>query len=378
MLETQKNKRNIFISGVNIVNGGPLTVYKNCLKELISYIDLEEYYIYAIVNDKKLFSEIHSPSLEYIEIPSANKSYLHKIYYEYYYFNKLSKNYNVFFWLSINDVSPNISISNRAVYCHNATIIYSPKISDIFFQPKILLFKYTYWLIFRTNLEKNKFVIVQQHWFRNEFIKRFKIDPNKVVVNSPKSINTLNHSSSQHVLNSLKTFIFPSLPRGFKNFEIIGEAVSLLVQKGIVDFKVYFTINGNENVYSKWVKKKYSFLNQLEFIGYQSTKELEEYYTASDCLLFPSKLETWGLPITEFKSYGRPIFVADLPYAYEVVGDYQYAKYFNPNDAQVLADLMEQIILEKQINFTSATSIEKYSAGTTYCWQTLFEKMLKN
>ncbi|WP_250854924.1 hypothetical protein [Escherichia coli] len=41
-------------------------------------------------------------------------------------------------------------------------------------------------------------------------------------------------------------------------------------------------------------------------------------------MCFPSKLETWGLPLSEAKTYKKWIFAADLPYAHEVL--YNYSK----------------------------------------------------
>jgi glycosyltransferase involved in cell wall biosynthesis len=67
-----------------------------------------------------------------------------------------------------------------------------------------------------------------------------------------------------------------------------------------------------------------------------------ELYGEADCLLFPSRLETWGLPITEFRATGKPMLVADMPYANETAGDYELVKLFDSDDAVALADLMVQ------------------------------------
>ncbi len=61
-------------------------------------------------------------------------------------------------------------------------------------------------------------------------------------------------------------------------------------------------------------------------------------------MLFPSRLETWGLPITEAKVHQLPILVADLPYAHETVGEYDLVSFFDPQSPELLADLMASII----------------------------------
>ena len=50
------NKKTIIISAINFSEGGPLTIYKECLKCLEENF-LEEYKVVALVHDKSLFSE---------------------------------------------------------------------------------------------------------------------------------------------------------------------------------------------------------------------------------------------------------------------------------------------------------------------------------
>lgn len=63
-------------------------------------------------------------------------------------------------------------------------------------------------------------------------------------------------------------------------------------------------------------------------------------YAAADCLLFPSLLESWGLPISEAKQLGLPMMVADLPYAHETVGSYDRAEFIDVHDSSGLAGRM--------------------------------------
>ena len=72
-------------------------------------------------------------------------------------------------------------------------------------------------------------------------------------------------------------------------------------------------------------------------------------YTEADCLIFPSKLETWGMPITEFKSTGKPILAADLPYAQETVGEYGRAAFFNIKSDAELAEMMKQAAIGEPV-----------------------------
>ena len=333
--------KTIVISAINIKNGGPLTILNSCLLYLNNNLALK-YRIIAIVYEKRLLDQFEH--IEFIELNKTTKLYLHKLYYEYYYFNKISIKFKPHLWLSLNDATPNIKSDLRAVYCHNSSPFYKCSFKEILLDPKFYIFTLFYKFLYRINIKKNNFVIVQQNWFREEFSSMFKIDENKIIVSPPltsvrhQNFNIIANNKDEHV------FFYSAYPRVFKNFEIIGESAKILISKGVVNFKIYLTIGGSENCYSKYIFYKYKNLKNLSFIGLQSRQKVYEYYSLSNYLIFPSKLETWGLPISEMKEFKKPIIAADLPYAHETVGDYDKVIFFNPFNPDDLANAMIKAI----------------------------------
>jgi glycosyltransferase involved in cell wall biosynthesis len=74
---------------------------------------------------------------------------------------------------------------------------------------------------------------------------------------------------------------------------------------------------------------------------------MQSQYLEASAVVFSSKLETWGLPLTEAKLYGIPLIVADLPYAHETVGTYDAVSFFPANKPEILANLMQDLIEKK-------------------------------
>jgi glycosyltransferase involved in cell wall biosynthesis len=366
----KSERKLIVISGINIRTGGPLSILSDCLLFMENTL-ANDYDIIALVNRKSLFNDLKK--IKFIEFPNSTKSYIHKFYYEYMYFYFLSKKLKPYLWLSINDVSPNIEAQKKAVYCHNPSPFYNISLKEILLDPKFFIFNKFYGLLYAINIRKNDFVIVQQDWLRNEFISRFKLDPVKVIVSYP-DFNNNNASFINIKENRLKRFIYPALPRVFKNFELICEASKILLEKGINNFEIILTIDGSENRYSKLIKNKYGSVWNIKFIGLQSRDKVFELYKTSDCLIFPSKLETWGLPITEFKQFGKPILAADLPYARETVGNYDKVCFFNPDDPYELSNLMENIIYNK-LTFQS-NKVPQPKHPFAQSWEELFDILL--
>jgi glycosyltransferase involved in cell wall biosynthesis len=138
---------------------------------------------------------------------------------------------------------------------------------------------------------------------------------------------------------------------------------------------VIITIDGTENNFSKKLLKKYEYLKTISWVGTLSREELDNYYSESNCLLFPSKLETWGLPISEFKKYNRPILFANLPYATETIGKFKYGKSFDPDSYKELATLMQALVSGVNISF-DILNLNEMQEPYTKGWSELFDLLL--
>lgn len=369
---TLVKKKILVISGINLFEGGPLTIMQEALSVLAKQFS-NQYKIIALVHKKSLYED--SKNLEFIEFPKSRSSWLYRIYYEYYYFKELSIRLKADYWVSMHDITPNVKSKYQFVYCHNPSPFFNPKKSDIIYGFVPVLFSLFYKYLYRINIRKNTHVIVQQDWIREEFKNLFKI--NNVIVAHPNT-NVEVVEKYQKLGRDLeyKTLFFPSYPRSFKNFEIICKAYSTLPKHIQERLKIYLTINGELNSYAKNIVSKYESYKGLNFIGLLSRKEVFEYYNKVDGLLFPSRLETWGLPITEFKAFNKPIVLADLPYAHETLGSYHKAKFFNANSYEELASIMIDFVNNK-VSYckTKETFIKEPFVQN---WQELFSKILNH
>lgn len=365
--------KTIVISATNLIEGGPLSILDGLLSALSNNVaEKSKYRVIAIVHDKKL---CFYPEVEYLEIKWAKKNWLFRLYCEYVYFRKVSKSLKPHIWLSLHDISPNVKANIRAVYCHNSTPFYKPSLANIRFNYKEYLFSLFYRYLYQINIKKNDYVIVQQNWMRIEFCKLFNLNHNKVIVAYPerKKIGHIENITNE---NSCCLFFFPAFPRTFKNFEVVCRACELLNDKGCYNYKVVFTISGEENAYAKYIYNTYKHIQEIDFKGIISHEEVLCLYRITDCLLFPSKLETWGLPISEFTICHKPILVADLPYAYETAAGTTCTCFFNPDDFVELAKRMEDVI-KKDFRLFSNVLLSKVNEPIANSWNALIEKISK-
>lgn len=361
----------IVISGINLRSGGTLSIFQDCLG-FLSKNYVGQYEIVALVHDEKMFDSLSN--IEFVSFPKSVKSYFYRIYYEYFYFKKLSQKIKPFLWLSLHDTTPNVVAERRAVYCHNPSMAYKPSFQQMTLDPKYALFSHLYKFVYRHNICKNDYVIVQQQWLRDMFRKMFNLG--NVVVAHP-SIEQLNLFDSK-LLNKNSDgcyhFFYPTLPRIFKNIRLIIDAVRLLNKQNDLNFDVTITISGDENKYAKQIIRYAREITNIKFIGRVSRKEVFDIFQETDCLIFPSKLETWGLPISEFKYTNKPILLADEVYAHETVGSYDFVSFFDSDDASMLANLM----YESMTGTLKPTASKLIPIPQPYCkdWSELFDLLL--
>jgi glycosyltransferase involved in cell wall biosynthesis len=365
-------KPSIVVSGVNLVDMGPLAIFKDALTSLASEYS-DTYDIIALVHKTALFG---IAGIQYIEYPKIKSSWWKRLRFEYFDCRRISERLHPYLWLAMHDMTPSVSANLRVVYCHNPAPFYSLRIEELWLDPIFSLHALFYRFLYGINIKANSFVVVQQDWMRSEF--RLGYGVCDVVVAHP----SVEHLASSLARNSIPTsntpyiFFYPAYPRSFKNMEQILNAARRLESEGSNQFEIWLTLDGTENRYAAKTRRQYSDLTTVRWLGLLPREEVMRRYTKADCLIFPSRLETWGMPITEFKITGKLILAANLPYAHETVGNYGQAGFFDLGDDLQLSKMMKQAV-DSSPAFGPVTSQEiaqPFSQNWQELWQILLQK----
>lgn len=314
---------------------GPLAVFRDALRSLACEHG-DRFEIVALVHRRELFDV---QSITYLEFPRVSASWLARVRFEYWSLKKISRRLNPRLWLSMHDITPNVSAEVRAVYCHNPAPFYRPSGFEYLADPRIVLFSMFYRYLYRIHIHDNDFVIVQQNWLRNEFRRLYAVQ-NVVVAHpsiaAPATVRAPFGPESPHPYR----FFYPVAPRTFKNPEVALQAARLLEKRGVTGFELWLTFDASTNRYASQVVKRFADVQSVRWLGALARERVFQLYEEADCLLFPSRLETWGLPISEFRAYGKPILAADQPYAHETAAGYEKVRFFDAENAEALADVM--------------------------------------
>lgn len=124
-----------------------------------------------------------------------------------------------------------------------------------------------------------------------------------------------------------------------KNFAVIGKALKLLP-----DLPLKLAIAGAKDI-SIFAQDDALFENRrISMLGYVPDEDLAHLYRNAAWFVFPSLYEGFGLPAIEAMANGCPVIAARVASIPEVCGD--AALYFDPNDAQSLADVLTRAVQE--------------------------------
>ena len=365
--EAEPSTRHLVVSAVNLVEGGTLEMLRQCLQEVVR---LGGWRVTALVNDA---DKVGVSGVDYIARPDIKPSWLKRIRFEYVECRTLAEQLRPDFWLSLHDMTPDLGrmagTVPQAVYCHNAMCFYRMSWREMWLDPKLILFAKLYAFFYRRNLHRNSAVIVQQDWIREGFRQRFGC--RNVVVAHPMP----EHANRSASVRAGHRFFYPSFARVFKNFETLLRAWEILCADASWDGELTLTVDGNINRYGAGLMRRFGHLRNVRFIGRVSHAEVQALYASNDCLVFPSKLETWGVPLTEAKEAGLSILAADLPYAHEAVGDYDGVAFFPAEDATALAELM-RAFCERRLMDTGA-SLPPVSEPFVEHWAGLLQYLLR-
>lgn len=322
---------NKIIFDVPAASGGALSILNLYYNKALE--DKKNKYIF-VVSTPELENQ---DNIKIIKYPWIKYSWIHRLFFDYLIAPRIVKKNNVKEIISLQNVRiPRVKVS-QTIYLHQPLPFIQKKYS--FFENK------KYWIyqnivgrLIKKSLKKADKIIVQSSWLKNILLhEKIILDATKIEVEIPK-LNILDLKPFINTKENYKRFFFPSSDEVYKNHKIIVNACIEVLKENRVDFEVYFTLKLNQ--LDETLQNIITENNlPIVFLGNLSQKEVYKYYENS-ILIFPSKIETFGLPLLEAKKSDGVILSIDEVYSKEVLGDYQNAYFFKDDDYKTLASLM--------------------------------------
>jgi glycosyltransferase involved in cell wall biosynthesis len=313
-------------------SGGALTILNQYYEEALK--NREDEWIFVL--STPILKEYKN--LKVLNYPWIKKSWFHRLFFDKFIAHTLVKKYKVDEVLSLqNVVIPKVKVK-QTLYLHQPLPFIEKRYCIIenfkFWVYQNLINKMIY-----KSIRKADKVIVQTKWIRDAAINKANVSKEKFLLRQPElNITIKKFYVSENKKDQL--FFYPSSGLIYKNHEVIVHACKILKDKHINNYKVVFTLSGDENKHIKMLKQIVEKNDlPIDFIGTIKIDKVYDYY-AKSILVFPSYIETFGLPMLEAKMHKSPIIASDTKFSREILGSYSKADFFSFKDGDTLAMLM--------------------------------------
>ena len=321
----------LLINAIALRSAGPRKILDLLLRDLNLLSNEIEVTIFVDSSCSNFYDKctpICAAHIIYLTWP--NSCWISKLIFEYFWLWIHSFFHSYDCYLSMGDVNSNVCIRKRFTYFHNPSPFNSPSFRDLYFSPGGLIYTLFAKKIVSFNSQKYS-AIAQTQWM----LDKLRCFPFKYVYLAPPPVSespslTANNFPSDDfldLLGRLDTFlIYPCAPRPHKYIE---DAIELFLLGESSNVKLLLTLNGSENRYSRYLHAKYSKYQNIVFFRFLNPAELQIAFQKSSAMLFTSRLETFGLPLREYSFTGKPIVTPNLPYAKEVLCEYDQHFVYN-------------------------------------------------
>lgn len=311
------------------VQGGGYSVLNSLFKYVASGMAKQHEWLF-VLSRQKFESNGYA---KVIHFPDATSSYLQRVKTEWHEVNKVLDNFVPNIVISM----PNMRVLGckwkQAVYMQQSLPFQKIKRFSFFKkEERACAFRqHIQGCLIRRSLKKSEMVFVQTEWVKCALEECLH---NRTVIKIGYPADQIDSSLVIRAKKLNSEFFYPASPYIYKNHQAIFDAIKILRKKGYFP-KIYLTLDSSD--------LGTEISDAIECIGQQSKNQMRELY-ARTTLVFPSYIETVGLPLVEARAVGTWVIASDCPFSHEVLQGYPNCEYFTPFNATQLAECMERVI----------------------------------
>lgn len=235
-----------------------------------------------------------------------------------------------------------------------------------------------YRVIIKNAVSRAKKIIAVSKYTKQEIIKYFQVDPQKIYV-TYEGVDPLvvNSEDTKTILDKYKVIqpylLYVGNVYPHKNIEGLLTTFQQLIK---VRPHLNLVIVGKDDYFFNRIKKEVklkSLEKNIVFTGFVTDHDLPHLYKGASLYVFPSFCEGFGLPALEACFYGVPVIASDNSSLPEVLGN--AAVYFNPYNSEEMFDKIQYVLDNPAV---SQQLIERgYKQIKLFSWEKMAKITLK-
>ena len=204
--------------------------------------------------------------------------------------------------------------------------------------------------------QRASLVSIMSTWGKQDLVDHYGLPPDKVIIVPwAPVISSYPIPTQQELLATAQKFslpaqfvFYPAQTYAHKNHLLLLEVLALLRDEHGV--RIPLVSSGTKNNFFATIEQQVHALgleDQVQFLGYVTPVELQCLYRLSQCMVFPSKFEGWGLPIVEAFLAKLPVACSNATVLPALVGD--AALIFDCSSPTKMAAAIKEIWTDEQI-----------------------------
>lgn len=365
---TKKNQcPSIVVNATALDKSGALTI----LKQFLLHASQHDSYHYLCFIPKGLNLN-GSKNITFIE--KSKMGWFKRIKWDAYSLKKYLKLNNIFPLkvISLQNTSVNLDVP-QIVYLHQSLPFSDVKWSvfkkDHF---KLFLYKHFYKFFILLFVKEDTQFVVQTKWMKKALYENSNVKYTNIHVIRPDIIlpdlATLIYPIEDRLGHQL---LYPATPLFYKNHQIILEALKLLkIENKVGGLSFQVTFESGEYPSFDYQAKKLGVLEHIEYLGVIPYSQLIEKYLAASIVLFPSFVETFGLPLAEAASLNKTVLCSNLPFSRDVLHNYSGAVFVDYKSAIAWATAIKDILNTLDSNLLKNNNFEFKQSSS---WEDFFK-----
>ncbi len=334
-----KPNSTIMIYDVHASESGALAILNDLYNQIIEYNDQTIKWVFVVSTPE--YAE--TDNVVVLRFPWVKKSWAHRMYFDNIVTRKLLKSYMPDQVFSLQNKGISFYDKRQIVYLHLPFILTDHKFSIKRDGKRLWLYQNVINKSIFKSLRTVDLTIVQTQWMKSALIEKGRVEEKKIAILQP-DITSNNIGCFEDNTENRKRIFYPATAFTYKNHMTLLKALVKVQESGIYDYEAIFTIRPDENDYTK---KLYSYAaeNQLNvrFNGPISREQVFEMYTKS-ILVFPSYVESFGLPLLEARLSNTYVIASDCPFCREILTGYYRAAFFGSMDYKALAQKVIELM----------------------------------
>jgi len=345
---------NILINAISIKEGGSLVVVRKLISEF-SKARPEYTWFVTISRENLLDNEKLLSNVKVIVSPWSERSALHLWYWYEKYLSKMIEDFEISLFYSFTNYLPRKILSIPTILLVQHAGHFSKEFDDLTTKDMSLLQRLLWsykkkWV--RKSIRSSNTLTVQTKALANQIKVQLAVSEVSVISHGPGL--ELN-AKKNRCIDTNKPIVGYVTKFGVqKNFSVVLRAIRNLVSHGI-NPQLVLTLNENNPEVSSILKEisAIGIENNVINYGEVAQNKIQEIYNKIDIFLFPSIVESFGMPMLEAMSVGLPVIAANTPVNQEILGD--NAILFSANNDNDLSRKIASLIQNPSI-YDSAVS----------------------